>query len=66
MVCSGIRLGTPALTTRGMGNLEMNTIAELITSALSAHGDNSKLKRVADEVRALSSRFPLYKHRLVG
>lgn len=65
-VCSGIRLGTPALTTRGMGVAEMDTIAELITSALAAQGDTAKLKRIADDVRSLSSRFPLYKHRLVG
>ena len=66
MVCSGIRLGTPALTTRGMGVSEMETIARLITDALAARGDTGKLKRVSDDVRALGARFPLYKHRLVG
>jgi glycine hydroxymethyltransferase len=65
-VCSGVRLGTPALTTRGMGVAEMEQIAALIVEALAGVGDEKKLAQVSSAVRDLSSRFPLYKHRLVG
>lgn len=65
-VCSGVRLGTPALTTRGMGVAEMEQIAALIVEALANVGDEKKLAQVRAAVRDLSSRFPLYKHRLVG
>ena len=58
-VTSGIRLGTPAITTRGMGAPEMIRIAELIDRALT-HRDESTLARVRSEVEALTSAFPLY------
>lgn len=57
---SGIRLGTPALTTRGMKEPEMRQIALWITDAL-AHADQTPvLRRIKREVSALTARFPLY------
>jgi len=58
-VTSGIRLGTPALTTRGMGTEEMVRIAQLIDIAL-AKQDEATLARVKAEVKELTSAFPLY------
>ncbi len=58
-VTSGIRLGTPALTTRGMGAGEMERVAELIDQALT-RPDDATLARVREEVGELSSSFPLY------
>jgi glycine hydroxymethyltransferase len=58
-VTSGIRLGTPAVTTRGMGAAEMRRIAELIDKALT-HSDEDSLSRVKAEVEDLTSTFPLY------
>jgi glycine hydroxymethyltransferase len=58
-VTSGIRLGTPALTTRGMGPSEMERVAELIDRALT-RPDEATLSRVREEVGELSSTFPLY------
>ena len=63
-VCSGIRLGTPALATRGMGVGEMAHVGEFIYEALSNAQSEAKLKAVADNVRELSKKFPLYRHRL--
>ena len=57
---SGIRLGTPAVTTRGMKEGEMKRIAELIDRTLSASGDQSGLARVRKEVEELTKKFPLY------
>jgi glycine hydroxymethyltransferase len=59
-VTSGIRLGTPALTTRGMKEGEMKTVAELIDRALSDPEDAAALERVKGDVRALAAEFPLY------
>ncbi len=64
-VCSGVRIGTPALTTRGMGIAEMKTTAELINQTLRNRTDEKKLDEVREQVRALAGRFPLYRHRLV-
>jgi len=61
-VTSGIRLGTPAVTTRGMGVAEMVRIAELIDRALT-HPDEGTLGRVRAEVLELTSAFPLYQSR---
>ena len=58
-VTSGIRLGTPALTTRGMGRAEMERVAELIDRALT-RPDEATLARVRAEVGELTSAFPLY------
>ncbi|MGH7275698.1 MAG: serine hydroxymethyltransferase [Candidatus Rokuibacteriota bacterium] len=63
MVTSGIRLGTPAVTTRGMREAEMARIAELVDRVLSSLGSASVEARVRDEVQELTSRFPLYPER---
>jgi glycine hydroxymethyltransferase len=59
-VTSGIRIGTPAVTTRGMGETEMRRIAELIDAALGATDDAARLETLRGEVRELARAFPLY------
>ena len=60
MVASGIRVGTPAVTTRGMREPEMETIAGLISRALQAPEDDRALGMVRAEVETLCRKFPLY------
>jgi len=60
MVTSGIRLGTPALTTRGMKEKEMALVAEIIDLALSKRKERSAMERAASSVRDLAGSFPLY------
>ncbi|HEV2800439.1 MAG TPA: serine hydroxymethyltransferase [Pyrinomonadaceae bacterium] len=62
-VTSGIRLGTPALTTRGMGEAEMQTVARLIAEVLHAPESEEVRTKVKREVAELASRFPLYPNR---
>ncbi len=64
-VTSGIRLGTPALTTRGFREPEMARVAELIDEVL-LRKDDATLTRVKGEVRELTDAFPLYAERNVG
>jgi glycine hydroxymethyltransferase len=64
MTASGIRIGTPAVTTRGMREHEMDRIAELIVRALSAVDDDRVLGAVRAEVETLCRMFPLYPERL--
>jgi glycine hydroxymethyltransferase len=61
MICSGIRCGTPALTTRGFGLPEMKEVASIIVRSLAASGDPITLGTIREDVRSLSGRFPLYK-----
>jgi len=59
-IASGVRIGTPAITTRGMGEREMDEFASLIDDALKVRTDDAGLKRVKEGVRALCRRFPIY------
>jgi len=58
---SGIRIGSPALTTRGMKEAEMRTIAAWIAEALENRNDDAVLRKIRGQVGELSDQFPLYK-----
>jgi glycine hydroxymethyltransferase len=60
MIASGIRVGTPAVTTRGMREAEMDLIADLITRALKTPADDAALGMIRSEVERLCRKFPLY------
>ncbi len=64
MVTSGIRIGTPAATTRGMRESEMRQIAELVDRVLSNVGSSAVETTVRNEIQELTARFPLYPDRL--
>ena len=59
-ITSGIRIGSPAMTTRGMEELEAELLANLMCDVLVAHADEGVISRVAGEVKKLCARFPVY------
>ena len=63
-ITSGIRIGTPAITTRGMKEKEMRLIASYIADVISNINDDSKIKAVAEKVKNLCAQFPLYAQRI--
>ena len=63
-LASGIRIGTPAVTTRGMMETEMKQIARLIDRVLTAVQDDAVIQSVRQEVEALTRRFPLYAEKI--
>jgi glycine hydroxymethyltransferase len=65
-IASGIRVGTPAVTSRGMQEPQMELIAHWISEVLNNLEDESVLKRVRSEVEALTEKFPLYENRRVA
>ncbi|MCC6807923.1 MAG: serine hydroxymethyltransferase [Deltaproteobacteria bacterium] len=60
-VTSGVRIGTPAVTTRGLKEGEMKTLAGLIDRALKAKSDDAALSKIHDEVKTMCKSFPLYR-----
>ena len=65
-IASGIRVGTPAVTSRGLQEPQMELIAHWISEVLNNLEDESVLKRVRSEVEALTEKFPLYENRRVA
>ncbi|MBI5573080.1 MAG: serine hydroxymethyltransferase [Elusimicrobia bacterium] len=63
-ITSGIRLGTPAVTTRGMKENEMQLISDFISDAVKYRDSESSLKKIKEKVKSLCKKFPLYKNRL--
>ena len=66
MVTSGVRIGTPAITTRGMKEQEIDAISGFIMEAFNNHENEKILSRIKEDVRELCLRFPVYGHRLGG
>ena len=60
MVTSGIRVGTPAMTTRGFGEEQVRQVGHLIADVLDHPGDGAKLAMVRDKVGQLTAKFPVY------
>jgi len=60
MVTSGIRVGSPAMTTRGFEDAEAAQVANFIADVLDAKGDAARIERVRRDVMALCARFPVY------
>ncbi len=63
-VTSGIRIGTPAVTTRGMKESEMRLIASCIADVIKNINNETKIKAVAEKIRGICANFPLYQHRI--
>lgn len=61
MVASGIRVGTPAVTTRGMGFAEMDQIAAWIDEAIQLDKEDARLEGILSEVKELTARYPIYR-----
>ena len=59
-VTSGIRVGSPAMTTRGFCELEAEKVAHLIADVIEGHNDDALLRRVAGEVKIMCDKFPVY------
>lgn len=59
-VTSGLRIGTPAVTTRGFGTEEMKELAQIIATTLKNHEDQAVLEEVKERVQKLTQKFPLY------
>jgi len=59
-VTSGLRIGTPALTTRGMGQEEMHRIGEWMARVLASPQDEALIRRTRIEVGEMARAFPLY------
>lgn len=66
MVTSGVRIGTPAITTRGMKEAEIDAISGFIMEAFNNHENEKVLGRIKEDVKELCLRFPVYGHRLGG
>jgi glycine hydroxymethyltransferase len=62
MVTSGVRIGTPALATRGFGDEEFREVADIVATALLPDFDEALASKLQDRVAALTARFPLYPH----
>ncbi|PIW33748.1 MAG: serine hydroxymethyltransferase, partial [bacterium (Candidatus Ratteibacteria) CG15_BIG_FIL_POST_REV_8_21_14_020_41_12] len=60
-VTSGIRVGTPALTTRGMGTAEMKTIANWMADVIFNISDSAVKEKIKKEIKELCLQFPIYK-----
>jgi glycine hydroxymethyltransferase len=60
MVTSGVRIGSPAMTTRGLKELEAEHVSNLIADVLDAHADEKVIKRVCAEVKKLCAKYPVY------
>jgi glycine hydroxymethyltransferase len=65
-VTSGLRIGTPALTTRGLREAEMREIGRVISAALTPEATDEDLAGLRERSRAISERFPLYPRLLAG
>jgi len=59
-ITSGMRLGTPCVTTRGMGEAEMTEIAEIIDEVLKNNSDDAKIEKLKQKAGDISKRFPIY------
>ena len=62
MVTSGLRLGTAALTTRGLNTDDMRQVASMIDRVLDSKGDEAVCAEVRAEVKAMCEKYPLYGH----